>query len=233
MRHNRKRYTCPAASLTVAILLLANGCDVDVRDGLGPRVPEPDIEGAVLRGSAPAIRVDVELHNVASDAKVFDTSTNRYGLYGFPDVPAGIWEVRVESDVPGDFASVSRQFYRTDSDGQLRLPNFDVSTRGGGLVSPAAGAATIVPTPFDPLDFRWSSPDVAGTIAHVQLSDSLGQDVWKSSRAMADSVRWYGYGSEGLYENTPVTPGVYEWRVKFEFADTTEARTERRLLRLQ
>ena len=90
-----------------------------------------------------------------------------------------------------------------------------------------------VPTPFQPLDFRWSFPNIAGAVAHVQLYDQARQDVWKSSSSQADSARWYGYGTEGAYQGVPVGPGLYEWRVKFEFPDTSEARTERRLLRLE
>jgi hypothetical protein len=174
----------------------------------------------------------VELHNVASDIKVLDTQTHRDGSFGFNDVPGGLWEVRVESDVPGDFASLSRQFYRTDDDSTFQLPDFDIAAHGSRLVAPDAGARIIAPTPFDPLDFLWSSPDIPGATAHVQLYDSLGQDVWKSASVQADSVRWYGYGSEGSYQNTAISPGLYEWRVKFEFPDTTEARTETRILRL-
>jgi hypothetical protein len=215
------------------LLILASGCAVDVRDGLGPRVPEPDIEGTVSRGASPAINVDVELHNVATETKVFDTRTNRQGFFAFFGVNPGLWEVRAESDLPGDFASVSRQFYRADGDGTLSVRGLDVFAHGAGLLAPTAGASVIAPTPFEPLEFHWSAPNISGAIAHVQLYDQAEQSVWKSPRVVVDSVQWYGFGSEGSYQDVPVGPGNYEWRVKFEFPDTTEARTERRQLRLE
>ena len=234
VRHGPPR-SGTAARLTLAVLglLHAGGCNVDVRDGLGPRVPQPDVEGTVLRGSSPAIRVDVELHDVAGGIKVFDTRSNQYGSFAFAGVEGGLWEVRAESDLPGDFATVSREFFRTDGDGRVRLRDLDIFAHGASLVAPAPGAVVTPPTPFDPLDFHWTSPDVAGAVAQVRLEDATGQDVWRSSPGLVDSVRWYGYGSEGSYQGVPVGPGVYQWRVKFEFPDTTEARTELRMLRLE
>ena len=219
--------------LALAVLvLLSTSCGVDVRDGFGPHVLEPDVEGMVLRGATPAIRADVELHNVASGMKVFETRTNRYGSFAFFEVPSGLWEVRVESDQPGDFASVRRQFYRADGDGRFAAGRLDISNRGVILMEPSDEAVT-VPTPFDPLDFRWTSTGIPGAVAQVQVYDDSSRNVWRSSLGVSDSARWYGYGSEGSYQNVPVGAGKYEWRVKFEFPDTTEARTERRRLRLE
>jgi hypothetical protein len=215
------------------VACLAGGCAVDVKDGVGPRVPVPDVEGTVSRAGSPAVRLDVELADVARDTTLYETRSNRYGFFGFSGVYSGLWEVRVESDVPGDFASVSRQFYRADGDGNFQIRAFDVFAHGASLVAPPAEAQVAVPTPFQPLDFHWSPPNIAGAVAQVQLYDQARQDVWKSGPTQADSVRWYGYGTEGYYQGVPVGPGLYEWRVKFEFPDTSEARTERRRLRLE
>lgn len=217
----------------VAAVLCAVGCDVNVGDGVGPRAPIPDVEGTVSRGTSPAVRLDVELRNVATDIKVFETDTNTDGYFGFVDVPSGLWDLRVESEVPGDFASVSRQFYRADGDGRLRIPAFDVFAHGARLTAPVIGASRLAPTPFDPLDFHWTPPAVAGVVGRVQVTDQAGLDVWKSPSGAADSVRWNGYGTEGAYFGLPIGPGSYEWRVKFDFPDTSEARTERRALRLE
>lgn len=232
----RLRSSVPFAAVTGAFALLgllAGGCSVDVQDGVGPRVPDPAIEGDLLRGSEPAIHVDVELHNVASGVKVFDSRSNRYGSYMFFDVPSGLWEVRAESDVPGDFASVRRQFFRADGDGRVRLRALDVSRHGADMGAPADGAAVPVPTPFVPLDFDWTLPDVAGAVAQVQLEDSVGQNVWRSSTAPATTARWYGFGTEGVYQGVAVGRGLYQWRMKYEFPDTTDARTSFRRLRLE
>ena len=231
--HTASIVRAAAVRLAMGVLVLFSGaCAVDVRDGVGPRVPEPDVEGVVLRGATPAIRVDVELHNVATGAKVFETRSNQYGFFAFFDVPSGLWEVRAESDQPGDFASVSRQFYRADGDGRMVVGRLDVSSHGAALAEPAAGDVT-VPTPFDPLDFHWTSPANAGAVAQVQVYDDSSRSVWRSSHVTSDSARWYGYGTEGSYQGVAVGPGSYEWRVEFNFPDTTEARTGRRLLRLQ
>ena len=232
--HHPPRPRAAAVRLTLGVLVvLAGGCAVDVRDGLGPRVPEPDIEGMVLRGSSPAIRLDVELHDVVRGIKVFDSRSNLYGAFAFAGVRGGLWEVRAEGELPGDFAAVTRQFFRADGDGRVRLRDLDISAHGAGLVAPAPGAVVAPPTPFDPLDFHWTPPDIAGTAAQVQLEDAAGQNVWRSSLGTVHTVRWYGYGTEGQYQGVPVGPGLYEWRVKFDFPDTTEARTERRPLRLE
>lgn len=215
------------------IVLLLEGCAVDVQDGVGPRVPLPDVEGTVLRASTPASDVDVELHNVATDTKMFDTESDLHGVFRFYAVPGGLWEVRVESDRPGDFASRSRQFYRADGDIKLVVPPFDIFAHGAGLEAPIAGAIVVAPTPFTPLDFYWESPPDSGVLARVQIYDDADQDVWRSSWVAADSVRWHGYGTEGSYQGVPVGPGQYEWRVRFQFPDTTEARTERIPLRLE
>jgi len=213
--------------------ILADGCEVDVRDGFGPRAPVPDVEGTVARAASPAVNVEVELRSVTVDTLVFETDSNVQGYFGFAGVPSGLWELRVESDLPGDFASVSREFYRADTDGRLRIREFDVFAYGARLDAPAIGASAPAPTPFDPMDFHWTPPAVAGAFARVQLVDQAGQDVWTSAVVATDSVTWNGYGTEGTYFGLPIGPGSYQWRVKFDFPDTSEARTERRALRLE
>ncbi|HET9325169.1 MAG TPA: carboxypeptidase-like regulatory domain-containing protein [Candidatus Eisenbacteria bacterium] len=208
------------------VLLLLSGCSVDVQDGAGPRRPSPDVEGTVTRASSPAADVDVELHNVATDAKVFDTQSDPQGVFRFYAVPGGLWEVRAESNRSGDFASVRRQFYRADGDGKRRIA-LDIFGHGARPMAPVANATVTVPSPFAALDFHWSSPPDSGVLARVQLYDALGEDVWRSSWAVTDSARFYGYGTEGSYQGVPVGPGQYQWLVRFQFPDSTDARSHR------
>jgi hypothetical protein len=218
---------------TVLSILLITGCAVDVQDGVGPRAPVPDVEGMALRGTSPAVRVDVELVDVPRDTTLFESKSTIRGSFGFAGVAPGLWQVRVESNLPEDFDSVSRQFYRSDSHGWFFAGTFDIFAYGAGPRLPVEDARIPVPTPFDPLDFRWTNPTTPGVVATVQVFDEARRDVWRSGRVIGDSARWNGYGSEGQYQGVQIGPGVYQWRMRFEFPDTAIARTQRRMLYLE
>ena len=76
-------------------------------------------------------------------------------------------------------------------------------------------------------------PDREVTWARVQVFDQDGHAVWYSLKKVAAEVTWNGVGSEGSYTGLMVPEGDYHWRVKFEFPDSLEARSNRRHIILQ
>jgi hypothetical protein len=89
------------------------------------------------------------------------------------------------------------------------------------------------PDPFNAITFRWTLP--AGNLlwARVQLYDDGGNSVWYSERAVASQVLWNGLGNRGMYNGELVPEGTYTWRVKVEFPDSLQGRTDVRILVLQ
>jgi hypothetical protein len=206
---------------------------VDVQDGVGPRVPFPDVAGAALRASSPAPHLDVEIRDPGSGRVVLATASDARGRYAFSGVPAGRWEVKISGAAGGDFASVSREFERAAGQPTHLLPALDVFAFGAAPTAPPDGARLARPSPAQPLYFRWTNPPHPGRQARVLLYDQRGDPVWSSSRFAADSALWNGVGNQGPYSGALVPAGPYAWRIKFDLPDSVQARTALRAMVLQ
>jgi hypothetical protein len=209
----------------VTLMLLVAGCSRDFHDGVGPRVPIPNVEGGVLRQGVGAASLRVEVRDIATHDVLASDRTDALGLYGLGVVPVGHWEIKVSGAVPGDFDSETREFDVTDSLRSARLEPFDISARGASPTEPEADAHVPVPTLGQPLTFQWTPPGTAILTARVQLYDSTGADVWISVQTDQDQILWNGIGNQSSYQGQPVPAGRYDWRVKFLLPDSTEART--------
>ncbi|MCK4303830.1 MAG: hypothetical protein KAY24_06295 [Candidatus Eisenbacteria sp.] len=221
----------PGWVLAVMIQILwVPGCDVSVHDGIGPRVPIPNVTGLVERAGSPAGDLDVVLR-VAENAWVVDsTDTDKDGSFEFAEVAAGGWEIKVSGDDPGDFDSVSREFHLTESGSKVELPVLDVYAYGATALEPPDAAELPRPDVFHPIPFNWTLPGRDVSWIRVQLYDQSGAGVWYSSKAVGEESLWNGLGNRGAYEGLLVPAGVYTWRVKIAFPDTLEARTDSREL---
>ena len=221
-------------SLLVGIGMLGvMGCEVDVHDGLGPREPDPNVIGVVLRAGDPAKGLEVDLRTTPDATTTAVSVTDGAGQYCFADVAPGYWEVKVSGNEAEDFHSVSQEFTLAESNAKAFLAELDVSAAGGHLLAPPEGASHPVPTIFAPLTFTWALPEREIIWARVQIYDQGGDAVWFSDKESASDALWIGRGSEGAYDGTAVPAGHYTWRVKLVMADSSEARFDRQEIILE
>lgn len=211
-----------SAVLALAVGAVVSGCSPDFRDGVGPVVPVPNVEGSVMRSGSAASGLDVSLRD-SSGVETAKTVTSASGSYGFGDVAPGGWEVKVSGSMPGDFDSVTRDFALASP--SVTLTSVDVSARGAAASDPANGASLPVPSAAQPLTFQWTFPSVAGATAHVQVFDSQGSPVWSSGSLKVGSSAWDGLGNQGTYQGKAAVPGSYTWRLKFSLPDSSQAKT--------
>lgn len=217
--------------LLAAVLL--TGCEADLQDGIGPRVPVPNATGGVVREAAPAGGLEVELRRAADAVVINSTETASNGRFDFSDVGAGAWEVKISGDENGDFEAVTREFTLADPDSLVDLGVFDIAAYGAAPLAPEDGAVMARPGPFAPVLFTWSLPTRSVLWARAQVYDAAGQAVWVSDKEAVAQALWNGLGSEGEYAGRLVPAGDYTWRVKVGFADGTEARLDRRGVRFE
>jgi hypothetical protein len=221
---------CRARCPVLALLPLAlAACEADLHDGIGPRVPVPNVTGRVTRSGEPADDLAVELRSLPGSIGIADTETDAQGAFELVEIAPGDYEVKVSGDEPGDFDSITRSL-RVVADLPTVLPEMDIFAHGARNREPADGARLDRPSPFQPLAFRWDLPDGALEWARVQLYDGEGTRVWTSVEEIAEEALWNGLGSEGGYEGVRVPPGTYAWRVRFELPGDVEARSEFREL---
>lgn len=217
----------------VCLLCAGSGCSVDVHDGMGPRVPVPNVSGRVVRAGQPVDAIDVELRTVIEAVVVDSVSTASDGTFGFAGVAVGDWEIKVSGEDPLDFTSVTREFHLARVDTLADLAPLDLFAYGAAPNAPSEGAVMPLPNPFQPIVFRWTAPARAFESGRVYLYTASGDAVWTSVRTDADSALWNGLGSEGEYEGRFASAGSYTWRLKFDFPDGLEGRTVYRALGLQ
>jgi hypothetical protein len=236
MQRRRRPAAClggAAVAYGAAVLGGFAGCAVDVRDGVGPRVPIPNVTGHAMREANAADGLDVELRTLGGGAVVAATSTDAGGRFSFADVTAGDWEIKVSGDEPGDFDSVSQEFQLVDPEETLDLLPLDISAYGAAVEEPPDGATLAPPTLFEPTTFSWKLPDTEVAWARVQLYDEDGDAVWSSAKEVTEQADWNGIGNEGSYVGIAVSAGTYSWRVKLELAAGLQARLDPRTLVLQ
>lgn len=207
--------------------LISLGCEVDVHDGIGPREPNPNVTGRVLRDGDPAEGLEVDLRTAPDAINVADGVTDDEGRFAFADVAPGRWEIKVSGDESEDFDSVSQEFTLDDLAAKTILPALDVSAHGARLLAPEEDAALAIPTIFLPVVFSWTPPERDVIWSRVQVYDEADEAVWFSTKEAANEVMWIGRGSEGSYEGLAIAAGRYSWRVKIAFSDSSEARFDR------
>jgi hypothetical protein len=209
--------------LATLVAAVVSGCSPDFRDGTGPIVPIPNVEGTVTRSGSAAPGVGVALRD-STGHDMAKTVTDASGNYGFGNVTSGLWQVKVSGREPEDYDSVTRNFQLLSP--SLTLPMLDVSAHGAGATNPAAGATEPVPTPLHPVLFQFNFPSAPpGVTARAQVFDSAGKPVWYSGSLKLGESAWNGLGNQGDYQGRVATPGNYTWRLKFDLPDSSEART--------
>ncbi len=214
------------AGLLLLACLFPLACSPDIQDNVGPRVPIPNVKGAVERDGDEADDVDVDLRDAETAVVVAAVETDDDGEYTFSDIGAGRWEVKISGEEDGDFDSVSKVFTLTQDAELMVLPALDIHAYGIELEVPTKGGAYPIPTLFSPITFAWTSPSRSFLSARVQLYDRSGDRIWSSEKEHTESALWNGIANEGEYAGGSVRPGTYYWRVKLELGDETEARTE-------
>jgi len=210
------------AALALAALLLTS-CSPDMKDGLGPRVPVPNISGRAERDGASASALDVSVRDPAGNT-VESAKTDANGSYALA-APLGTWEVKLKGKLPGDFDSVTRDLVIAGAGDRVALGPMDIFAYGAGLVAPSDASILALPIQATPATFRWSLPTRVFTSARAQLFDSAGAAVWYSPKSADSSATWSGTENQGSASGSPAPAGAYTWRVKFEFPDTSAART--------
>ena len=217
-------WTLPLAGALLAGVLALVGCSPDVKDGLGPRVPVPNVSGRVERDGVAASALDVSVRDPNDDSTIADVKTDANGSYVVA-VPAGIWEVKVKGRVTGDFASVTRGFVVSSVGQQVSMDSLDIFAYQAALVAPADAATLGLPNASDPVTFRWSLPRHGILSARAQLYNASGAAVWYSAKSSDSSAVWDGTGNQGTYTGVGLPAATYTWRVKFDLPDSSEART--------
>jgi len=194
-----------------------------MKDGLGPRVPVPNISGRAERDGVSAFALDVSVRDSLGNTLV-SAKTDAYGSYALA-APRGAWEVKLKGKLPGDFDSVTRDLVIDDAGDRVALGPMDIFAYGAGLGAPLDNSTLGLPTQAAPATFRWSLPTRTFTSARAQLFDSTGAAVWYSTKSTDSSATWNGAENQGSASGSPAPAGAYTWRVKFEFPDTSAART--------
>ena len=217
-------WTPPLAAALLAGVLAQVGCSPDLKDGLGPRVPVPNVTGRVERDGVAASGIDVSVRDPRDDSTIADAKTDADGSYVVV-APAGVWEVKAKGKILGDFASVTRGFIVTNVGQQVSMDSLDIFAYEAALVAPSDAATLGLPTGPDPVTFRWSPPRHAILSARAQLYNASGEAVWFSAKSSDSSAVWDGVGNQGSFTGSGLPEGAYTWRVKFDLPDSSEART--------
>lgn len=212
--------------LCLAIALLVGACSPDVRDGLGPQVPIPNVTGTALRAEQPVDGLDAEIED-AESGETLATTVTQDGHFSFAEIPAGRWQIKVSGADAGDFDSVSRSFEVISPDEPQPPLQFEVWAFGCQTLEPTAGAHLPRPNLFAPLTFRWLNPSGAGTEldwVRVTVYTGAGQQVWTSEKVVATEISWNGVANAGDLAGQAVSAGDYYWRLRVAFVDSLEAR---------
>lgn len=226
------RWTGTRVALLLWGALSLAGCAPDFKDTLGPRVPLDNVSGRAERDGAAAASLDVTVRNPTNNVSIGGGKTDASGYYAIA-APAGGWEVKIKGRLSGDFDSVTRGFVVDAPKEHLTLEPMDVFAYGAAANQPADSVSLDLPTSSSPVTFRWRPPDRPYSTAYAQLLDAAGAAVWYSPKATDSSAVWDGLGNQGTLMGTKAPTGTYTWRVKFDFPDSSEARTRSRAVIFQ
>jgi hypothetical protein len=215
------------STICAAACVFLAGCSPNVKDGIGPRIPIPNISGRAERDGAAAPTLDVSVRNPDDNTVVGSTKTDANGTYDLA-APVGVWEVKIKGKLPGDFDSVTRDLVIAGSGERVVIEPLDVFAYGSALISPSDSETLAFPTHGKPMTFRWRNPARAFSSARAQLFDSAGAAVWYSAKSTDSSATWDGTRNQGSAAGTAVPAGNYMWKVKFDLPDSSVARTATR-----
>ncbi|HYQ90316.1 MAG TPA: hypothetical protein VEU09_11905, partial [Candidatus Binatia bacterium] len=99
-----------------------------MKDGLGPRVPIPNVSGSAERDGAAAAALEVAVRD-PEGRTVAGAKTDGSGLYLLA-APAGAWELRIKGKLLGDFDSVSRNLVVAGSGERVSIGPMDIFAYG-------------------------------------------------------------------------------------------------------
>ena len=208
----------------ILVALALGSCSPDFHDDLGPRVPIPNVSGEAERDGAAAPQLDVSVRDPLDGHSVASTRTNGDGRYAIV-APSGTWEIKIKGALAGDFESVTRGFAVDGSGEIVAMEPLDIDAYGAAPEEPPDGETLALPDSADSVTFRWRSPSRSFSTGRAQLFDSTGAAVWYSPKGLAVSATWDGKGNQAPFAGTALPPATYTWRVKFDFADSSQART--------
>ncbi len=213
--------------------MCAFGCSPDTLDGIGPRVPiqaSPNVTGRVVREGLAVPNHKVGLRDPDDHTTLSEDRTDPSGRFELR-APVGTSEIEVNGLLAGDFASVTLALTVPGDTSLIDLATpIDLSAYGARLENPPDGARAPPPTPTATIEFHWQMPNRTPSSARLQIYDADGQPVWISAAVLEPSLTWNGVGNQGTYVGRLAPAGDYEWRVKFDLPDGSEARLARRSL---
>jgi hypothetical protein len=208
------RAALPPFLLAGACALVITACSPDLHETAGPVIPYPNLTGSVMRDSIPVQNMKVKLQVIDTDSAYAVDRTDGRGRYGFSDIAAGSWTVKVTSADPRDFAGVTYTFTFPQDRPSFEVPALDMSLDGLSPSEPADSATVPVAGFSDPMTFSWSPPRKEVWTVQVRLYDASGDPVWFSDKRQSDSIVWNGIGNQGTHLNRPTLPGAYQWRLR-------------------
>lgn len=222
----------PRAAFLVPALIALAGCGLKPERLAAPAPGGPQVTGTVFRAGLALAGMEVKLYQDPSGALFDTTRTDASGAYGFANVPAGRWMVKVSPLDPSDLAYV-RYFLDVPAGGAAaEVPPFDVSAHGFDLIAPADGSAQPLPSSQALVHFAWSPYQGSYVNESARVSDSTSVLVWASPTGQATAADWDGTGNDGSYAGKPAAPGHYRWRVKIRLAYDVQAATRERWVAL-
>ncbi len=207
-------------SLLLACLLAFTGCTADIKETVGPLIPVPNLTGSVTRDSLPIEDIKVKLVQTSTDSLFDSDRTDPTGRFGFNEVGAGDWTLKVKSSDPADFAGVEIDFVFASAETTFDTPPLELSLAGFGVSAPENGDTLSTPGFSSPLGFTWTIPEGSTETAQIRFYAETGEPIWYSDPIAGESLLWNGLGNRGEYVGQFVTAGTYRWRVRVESNDT-------------
>jgi hypothetical protein len=187
----------------------------------------------VQRAGIAVDTMKVKLYDDAEGVQVDSAYTDETGAYGFSNVRAGRWMVKVSPPGSDDLEYV-RFFIDLVADGApATIPPFDIASHGFDLIAPADGSVEARPSVSSPLRLEWSLYQATYEWTSARISDQANLPVWASSVGQTTHADWDGVGNDGSYAGQPAPPGHYLWRVKIRLPYGVQAATRQRAFRLR
>ncbi|MGH7731155.1 MAG: carboxypeptidase-like regulatory domain-containing protein [Candidatus Eiseniibacteriota bacterium] len=208
------------------------GCGLSGEKLTAPAPGAPQVTGIVLRAGVPVVGMEVKLYQDPGGVQAGSALTDGAGAYGFANVPAGRWMVKVSPPDTSDLGYVRYFIDLATAGAPAMVPPFDIASHGFWLVAPADGAAEPLPNMRAGLHLEWSAYRATYLWTSARVSDSTGASVWSSPAGQATFADWDGTGNEGSYSGQHVRSGPYQWRVRIRLPNGVQAASRQRVLDL-
>ena len=219
--------------ITGAACAALAGCGLSRETLTGPAPGGPQVTGTVLRAGAAVSDIAVKLYDDPGGTLFGSEVTDGSGVYGFANVPAGRWMVKVSPSQPSDLGYVRYFFELSASGAPAEIPPFDISAHGFDLVDPVDGSIAPPPSAGTPLRMTWSPYQSTYAWTSARVSDSTGVSVWASTAAQTTEADWNGIGNDGPYAGQAVVAGRYLWRVRIRLPNGVQGATRQRVVELR